>query len=420
MKYNIKTLKNGLRVLTIPMKDNPTVTVMVLVGTGSDYEAKELNGISHFLEHMCFKGTTKRPSSSIISYELDSLGCEYNAFTDHEMTGYYAKGDSKNFKKLLDVVSDVYLNSIFPEAEIEKEKGVIIEEINMYEDMPQRHVHDLFNELCYGDTAAGRNIAGTHVSVRSMTRQEFVKYKTMQYTAPNTVVVVAGNIQTDVAVGEVKKMFDGLTDKKPKSKEKTTIENKNKIKIKNKKTDQVHLMLGLKAFPRSSSKNKTLRILSSVLGAGMSSRLFNKLREEMGVCYYVGSHIVNRRDSGMFAINAGVTTARTQEVIIVLLDELKKLTKELVSSVELKKVQNLLIGNMKLGLESSDDIAEFYGKQLLLRGEIKTMKEKEKEVLSVNPADIKKLAKEIITTGNMCLAIVGPGSLKIDPKILKF
>jgi predicted Zn-dependent peptidase len=151
----------------------------------------------------------------------------------------------------------------------------------------------------------------------------------------------------------------------------------------------------------------------------MSSRLFNKLREEMGVCYYVGSHTSTRKDSGMFTINAGVTTSRTEEVILVLLEELKKLTTTLVTDAELKKVQNLLIGNMKLGLESSDDIAGFYGNQLLLRGEIKTMKEKEKEILSIKPIDIKKLANEIFKTEGLRLAVVGPESLKIDPKILK-
>src|SRR5574344_2710897 len=160
LKYFKKTYKNGLRVITVPMKDNPTVTALVLVGAGSDYETKEINGLSHFLEHMCFKGTEKRPSPRIISHELEALGCQYNAFTDHEYTGYYAKGDAKKFKQIFDVISDIYLNSNFPELDIEKEKGVIIEEINMYEDMPQAHVSDMFSEVVYGDQPAGWNVAG--------------------------------------------------------------------------------------------------------------------------------------------------------------------------------------------------------------------------------------------------------------------
>jgi len=174
-----KTLKNGLRIVTVPMKENPTVTVLVLVGTGSDYETKKINGISHFLEHMCFKGTIKRPTSQTISHELDALGCQYNAFTDHEMTGYYAKGDAKNFKQIFDVVTDIYLNSTFPEAEMEKEKGVIIEEINMYEDMPQRHIQDMFQEVLYGDQPSGWNIAGTKENVKNMVRDNFVNKLTM-------------------------------------------------------------------------------------------------------------------------------------------------------------------------------------------------------------------------------------------------
>ncbi|OGI77431.1 hypothetical protein A3C57_00680 [Candidatus Nomurabacteria bacterium RIFCSPHIGHO2_02_FULL_33_12] len=419
MKYNLNTLKNGLRVVTVPMKDNPTVTVLVLVGTGSDYETKDLGGVSHFLEHMCFKGTVKRPNVSIISHELDMLGCQYNAFTDHEMTGYYAKGDSKHFKKLLDVVGDVYLNSIFPEKEIEKEKGVIIEEINMYEDMPARLVHDVFDELVYGDTPSGRNIAGTHTTVKNMKRDDFVKYKNAQYTAPNTVVVVTGNIDTKIVYKEIENTFGKLNNKNPNKKLKSFIQDKTKIKIKNKKTDQIHMMLGLKSYGRNNPKNKTLRILSAILGAGMSSRLFNKLREEMGVCYYVSSGITARHETGMFVINAGVTTGRLQEVIKVLISELKKLTIELVGDKELKKVQNSLIGNMKLGLESSDDIAGFYGQQLILKNEIKTMKDKEKEILSVKPKDIQKIAKEIIKSENLRLAIVGPDGVKLDKTILK-
>ena len=181
MKFFKKVLENGLRVVTIPMKDNGTVTVLVLVEAGSKYEEKKENGISHFLEHMCFKGTTKRPKAVDISKELDALGSQYNAFTAQEYTGYYAKSDARHFRQILDIVSDIYLNSTFPEAEIQKEKGVIIEEINMYEDMPQRHVQDLFMKLLYGDIPAGWNIAGEKKNILGMKRDNFVKYKGEHY-----------------------------------------------------------------------------------------------------------------------------------------------------------------------------------------------------------------------------------------------
>jgi predicted Zn-dependent peptidase len=198
------------------MKENPTVTVLVLVGTGSDYETKKVNGISHFLEHMCFKGTIKRPNAQEISHELDALGCQYNAFTDHEMTGYYAKSDAKNFTKIFDVVSDIYLNSTFPEAEMQKEKGVIIEEINMYEDMPQRHVQDMFQEVLYGDQPAGWNIAGPKHNIRNMERVDFVKYKASHYVAHNTVIVVCGSVTNDEVYKEVSKHFKDVPIKKVK------------------------------------------------------------------------------------------------------------------------------------------------------------------------------------------------------------
>ena len=207
MKFSKKVLKNGLRIITIPMKDNPTVTVLVLVEAGSKYETKKINGISHFLEHMCFKGTTKRPKAADISKELDSLGSQYNAFTAQEYTGYYAKSDARHFRQIFDIVSDIYLNSTFPETEMQKEKGVIIEEINMYEDMPQRHVQDLFMKLLYGDQPAGWNVAGEKKNILKMKRDDFVSYHKKHYLPEATVLVVAGQITEQEVINEVNKIF---------------------------------------------------------------------------------------------------------------------------------------------------------------------------------------------------------------------
>ncbi len=210
MKFSKKVLHNGLRVITVPMQDNPTVTVLVLVEAGSKYENKKNNGISHFLEHMCFKGTTKRPKAVDISKELDSIGSQYNAFTAQEYTGYYAKSDAKNFKQILDIVSDVYLNSTFPDTEIQKEKGVIIEEINMYEDMPSRHVQDLFMKLLYGDQPAGWNIAGEKQNILEMKREDFVDYKKNHYLPEATVIIVAGKVSEREVMNEVNKIFKAV------------------------------------------------------------------------------------------------------------------------------------------------------------------------------------------------------------------
>src|SRR3989344_631902 len=329
MRFSKKVLHNGLRVIIVPMKDNPTVTVLVLVEAGSKYEGKKNNGISHFLEHMCFKGTSKRPKAIDISKELDSLGSHYNAFTAQEYTGYYAKSDARHFNKIFDIVSDIYLNSTFPEAEMQKEKGVIIEEINMYEDMPHRHVQDLMMKLLYGDQPAGWNIAGEKKNILNMKRDDFVKYKAAHYLPEATVLVVAGQVKEKEVFMEVSKIFadikSGQKDKKPKVKE---FQTKPEVLLKFKKTDQTHFVLGVRTYDLFNKKNAILSVLGGVLGGGMSSRLFQKLREEMGVGYYVRAYNDVYTDHGFFQISAGVDNKRINEVIRAVLAECKKLKEE--------------------------------------------------------------------------------------------
>lgn len=404
-----KTYKNGLRVLTIPMKDNPTVTVLVLVGTGSHYETKELNGISHFLEHMCFKGTTKRPNPKIISHELDALGCSYNAFTGQEMTGYYAKGDAKKFVKIFDVISDVYLNSIFPEKEIEKEKGVIIEEINMYEDMPQSHVQELFNKVLYGDQPAGWSIAGRKENIYKMKRDDFIKYKKDHYTAKNTIIIVSGNIKNKDVYREVDKYFKDINNNKIIKQIKTNdTQTKPNILIKYKKTDQTHIVLGFRTFSVMDKRTMTAFLLGAILGMGMSSRLFTKLREDMGVAYYVRSYNESSYDHGAFQISAGINNKRVKEVLIEIIKECNLLVKEKITEKELNKVKSFIIGNLKMSLEATDDVANFYGNQELVKKEIKTLEDRIKEIKKITTNDIQRLAKEIFKTKNLNLAMIGP------------
>ncbi len=414
--------KNGLRIITVPMKDNPTVTVLVLVGTGSDYESKNINGISHFLEHMCFKGTTKRPSARIIAEELDTMGCQYNAFTGREYTGYYAKGGAKNFKKIFDIIVDIYLNSTLPEIDIEKEKGVIIEELNMYEDIPQVQVQDLFAKALYGDQPAGRTIIGTKENIKKMKRNNFIKYRKTHYTADNTVIIVTGQIKTSEVHKEVTKYFSNINDNKFDKKKKTKdSQSKPNILIKNKKTDQTHFILGVRTFPLSDKRNPGLLVLSAILGLGMSSRLFIKLREEMGVAYYVKATNDASLDYGSFQISAGVNNNRVEEVIKEIINECNLLKKNFITTRELNKAKSFLIGNTKLSLEATDDISNFYGMQELLKKDIKTLREKIKEINSVTIKDINKIAKTIFQNKNLNLVIVGPiKEKKSISKILSF
>lgn len=422
MKFIKKILKNGLRVVTVPMKDNPTATVLVLVEAGSKYETKDVNGISHFLEHMCFKGTEKRPKAIDISKELDSIGSQYNAFTGQEYTGYYAKSDAKHFKKIFDVVSDIYLNSTFPEGEMQKEKGVIIEEINMYEDMPNRHVQDLMMGLLYGDQPAGWNIAGEKKNILEMKRGDFVKYKKEKYVPEATTIVVAGRVTEKEVMKEVAKVFGNLPASK-KAKKVKTKENQTKpeVLVKYKDTDQTHFVLGVHTYDLFNKKNVVLSVLGGVLGGGMSSRLFQKLREEMGVGYYVRAYNDVYTDHGFFQISAGVDNKRINEVIEAVLEECNKLKNELVSNEELEKVKECLIGNMKLSLESSDDIANFYGAQELLKKEIKKAEDKAKDIRAVTAKQIKDVANQIFKNEKLNLALIGPFKDKAEfLKILKF
>ena len=409
MQYHKKILKNGLRVITVPMKDNPTVTVLVLVEAGSKYETKKINGISHFLEHMCFKGTAKRPKAIDISKELDALGSEYNAFTAQEYTGYYAKSSAKNFKRIFDVVSDIYLNSTFPEAEMQKEKGVIIEEINMYEDLPTRHVQDLMMELLYGDTPAGWNIAGEKKNILAMERKNFINYKKEHYVPGATTLVVAGAINEKEVLKEAEKVFGKMEKSKKRGKLKVKEAQKNsEALVSFKKTDQTHFVLGVRTFGLFDKRNAVLSVLAGILGGGMSSRLFQKLREEMGVGYYVRASGDVYTDHGFFQVSAGVDNKRVAEVIKAVLAECKKLKIEKVGESELEKVKEFLIGNLKLSLESSDDIANFYGGQELLKKELKTPEQKAKEIRKVTSKEIQKLAGEIFKDSRLNLALIGP------------
>jgi predicted Zn-dependent peptidase len=422
MQYNKSILDNGLRVITVPMKDNPTVTVLVMVEAGSKYESKEISGLSHFLEHMCFKGTVKRPKVSDISLELDSIGSHYNAFTSQEYTGYYAKADFRYLDKVLDVVSDLYLNPLFLESEIEKEKGVIIEEINMYEDLPQRKVQNLIMELVYGGQPAGFDIVGPKDNIRKMSRLDFINYRDKFYTSSATTVVVAGKFNEKKVIEDIKSIFSSLPSLGKGIKERVVeTQSQPAVALFKKETDQTHLVIGLRTFNAYDKRDRIMRVLDGILDAGMSSRLFKKLRDEMGVCYYVNACHDAFTDHGLYTVSAGVDNNRVKEVIKVILGELNRLKTELVSPSELKKVKQNLAGTMSLGLESSNSLAQFYGLQEIMNEEIKKPEDIKKEIDSVTAEEVRTLAREIFVDRNLNLALVGRFENKAEfEEILKF
>ncbi|MBI2108912.1 MAG: insulinase family protein [Parcubacteria group bacterium] len=419
MKFKKKTLKNGVRLITVPMPNSLTTTVLVLTETGSKYESKRINGVSHFLEHLCFKGTEKRPTSKAISEELDGLGASYNAFTGYEYTGYYAKAETRHFKKVLDVVSDIYLNGTFPKEEIEKERGVIIGEIEMYEDSPQRDVWDLFTDLLYGNQPAGWPIAGTRKTIRNMTRKDIVDYKRRNYVASSTVVIIAGNCDENEVAKEVSVMFAKIPNSKKASKKKTSdTQKKPSILIKHKKTSQTHVIVGFRAYRANHKDGAALSVLAGVLGGGMSSRLFHRIRDQLGAGYYISAEAEFLTDHGFFAVSTGIDNKRVAEILHAIIDEIKIIKNNPVSEVELQKVKNYLIGNLFSGLETSHARAQFYGLTEVLEKKLKTPQERAVLIQKVSANDIRRVANNILKTKKGNIALIGPYAKKDGKKLL--
>ncbi|MFH1769850.1 MAG: pitrilysin family protein [Parcubacteria group bacterium] len=400
---------NGLRLLTVPMKSTKTVTVLVLVATGSRYETREINGISHFLEHLMFKGTDKRPGALDISTELDAIGADYNAFTSKEYTGYYVKCASEKLDTALDVISDIFQNSKFDSKEIDKERGAIKEEINMYFDTPMRYVNTLYEEVAYGDTPLGWDIAGPKKNIDDITREQILDYFNTHYFARNTVISIAGDIDKDKAVEEVGKYFNNVREQdevNPNSWKNEQTEPS--LKIFHKKTDQTHLNLGFKAYNRSHPKFHVQEVTSVLLGAGMSSRLFTEVREKRGLAYRVNAGVSSYIEVGDFITQAGITNEKIVPAIEVILNEYKKLTEESVLEKELRKTKDYIKGKTAIGLEASDAQASYYADQELLENKIETVEEKLEKFDSVTSEEIQTMAKDVFQPKNLNVALIGP------------
>ena len=403
------TLESGLRLIMVPMTNTKTITALILVGTGSKYETKEINGISHFLEHMIFKGTIKRPGTMDIAQELDSIGADYNAFTLKEHTGYYIKAGTQSTDLILEVISDIFLNSKFDANEIEKEKGVISEEINLYLDTPTRYINDLFEELLYGDQPAGWDIAGKKETISKFNRDDFVKYFETHYCANNTVIAIAGNIKPDLIHHKIEEYF-----KKTRQANKTTkisvLESQiePQIRLHYKKTDQVHCSLGVRGYNMFDPKKEAILLLGIIMGGNMSSRLFSEVREKRGLAYYVSSGSEEYTDSGYFTTTTGVDIKRVKEALKVILEEYRKIRDEKVSEQELKKAKEFIRGKTAIGLEGSDDLASFYATQWLLKNELLTPEQKLDKIMSVTADQIQEIAQDIFKNEKLNLAVIGP------------
>lgn len=419
MKYEKITLKNGLRVILAPMKETETATVFVLTGVGSRFETRKENGLAHFLEHMFFKGTEKRPATLDISRELDAVGAEYNAFTGKEYTGYYAKADKKHWMTALDVVSDIFLHAKIEQEEIDRERGTILQEINMYEDMPMRHLGDIWEQHLYGDTPLGWSILGPKDNIKTFKRKDFVKYLNRGYVAKNTVVGVAGNISPEKVLAAIKERFADMREgDKPAYKNLREKQSAPEIRLEHKKTDQTHMLLGVRAYGMDHKDRYAVSVLGVILGGGMSSRLFMSVRERRGLAYSVHTGGETYYDAGYLATQCGVEHKNLEETIRVILDEYRLIATEIVPHEELNKAKEFIKGKLAMSLEGSDEVVEYLVSQEVLRGKIDLPHDKMKKIDAVTDKDILRVAKDIFVNKKLNLVIIGPHTNKTKIKKL--
>lgn len=408
MSFKRFTLKNGLSVIAVAKPDALATAVLVMANVGTKDEKLEQNGLSHLLEHMGFKGTIKRPRALDITAELDSLGANYDACTSHDFTAYYATVVPDKVDPVIDILADIYQNSVYEVAELEKEKGVVRNEIKHYEDKPSNFVWDVFTKLAYGDEPPGQSVLGTKETINALSRDDLISFRNQYYSVDNTTIVVAGKFEEEKILSLLEEKFSQLP--------KTLLLPNNLVSQKNtcpqtaisyKLIDQIHLILGFKTCTIFDEKNHTLNVLAGILGGGMSSRLSQKIREEMGAAYYVGATQNSYQDHGHFALYVGAEINQTDEVLKTMMAECRQLSKKRLDESELTRVKESLVGNLYLGLETMMDLAFFYAEQAILRREILTPEMTAAKILAVDASMVQKMATEIFTDENLNLAIVG-------------
>ena len=407
-EYQKIILPQELRLLLIPMRETRAVTAYLVVGTGSRYEKRQENGLSHFLEHLFFKGTKKRPTALDLAKELDSIGASYNAFTSEEMTGFYAQAEASKQSLVLEILADILQNSLFQLEEIEREKGVIIEEINLYQDTPNRYIYDLFKQLLYGDSPLGRLVIGEPKTILKWQKKDLLDYRAKHYLANRMVLAVAGRFSQE-AEKEIVSLFGSF--KKGSVLAYTPIQEKQKepaVSLFWKQTDQAHLALGYRSIKRSSPLRYAQELLSVILGGSMSSRLFIELREKRGLCYHVSAEPWYFDDTGAFLVYAGVPIQKTEKAIRLILKEFERVAKEGVTEEELKRAKEFVKGKFALRMESSYQTAVFFAEQELLLKEIKTPEEEMEAIERVQRKEIQELVQLIFQSNQLNLVLIGP------------
>ncbi len=403
-------LENGLRIITAPMQGTNTITVLVLCGTGSDYESREIGGISHFLEHMFFKGTTKRPHPDMIKNELDSIGSVSNAFTSHEITGYHIKAAKSYLDRSLDLLADIYKNSQLSAEEIERERQVIIEEMHKDRDTPTLFIWWVWERLLYGDQPAGWDVIGEEKIIRGLTRDDFVNYFNHQYVAGNTAVVVAGNFDEQKTIETIKNLFSDVRATAPERTKPALTEAQTTpgLAIEYKETDQTHIALGFRGLDANHPQRYAAEVLATLLGGSWSARMWDRIREKLGLAYTVWSAHESYSNRGYLITYAGVDHPNVEKTIRAALEEYKNVVAAPVSETELKRVKDYIRGTTLISLEQSNAVASFVGTEEMLTGKPLTIDEVFAKLEAVTVADITAVAKEIIRPQMLNLAMIGP------------
>jgi predicted Zn-dependent peptidase len=405
------TLENGIRVLLAPVDGTDTVSVLVLVRVGSRYEYAQINGASHFIEHMMFKGTKRRPTAQHISRTVDSIGADYNAFTGKKVTGYYVKVDKSHLELGIDLIDDMLFASKVDKGEMDRERGAIVEEIHMYEDNPMMHVSDLLERVMFEGSTLGWEIAGTPKIIREVDRDEMYAFYKKYYQPSNMVLVVSGNIDRSVnrwieaRFGKRKNRTDVLEGFE------SYVANPQqgpRARVQSKPTEQIQLAIGFPSFGSQDSRNPAVQLLAIILGGNMSSRLFTEVRERKGLAYFVRAMNSSYEDVGVFMIRAGLDKKRLELAVKTIMKEVRKIKRERVSSRELKAANAYLRGQMAIKMEDSFNRAQWYAEQKMFQSRVKSPKAYLKLIDTATTTDIQEAAKTLLNEKQLSVAAVGP------------
>ena len=401
------TLDNELRVLTADLPYAQSVAVLVMLAAGSRYETDETSGIAHFSEHMFFKGTEKRPSAKEIAGAIDAIGGEFNAFTGKEYTAYYVKCAAEHRDVALDVLVDMLRNSRFEAEEIEREKGVVVEEMNMYYDTPRDFIGSVYEHLLWGDQPLGRDIIGSKETVRGATRETFMGYLDRWYKPSRMVLGVAGRIGDDL-LERAQELLGDLTDSETGEPEPTTPYANGRVRVHTKQSEQAHVSLGVHSLPLDHPDRYAIQLLATVLGGGMSSRLFSEVRERRGLAYYVYGLNHSYSDAGTLYSQAGVDITRIDDAVATIAGELRKIATEPLPAEELEKARNFAKGRFVLQLESPQGLMLFGLRKEVLERQLPDPDEVLRGLDAVTADDVARVASELITPDRLRLAVIGP------------